>query len=49
MEIFQSKDLVVHLMLAPDQVIEQTINRDQKCSGGIKHVSTSKGSVQRWV
>lgn len=36
-------------MLPPDQVIEQTINRDQKGSGGIKHMSASVGSVQRWV
>ena len=36
-------------MLPPDQVIEQTINRDQKGTGGIKAVSTSTGSVQRWV
>lgn len=36
-------------MLPPDQVIEQTINRDQKGSGGIKAVSTSHGSIQRWV
>ena len=36
-------------MLPPDQVIEQTINRDQKGSGGIIGSSTSQGSVQRWV
>ena len=36
-------------MLPPDQVIEQTINRDQKGSGGIKHISASIGLVQRWV
>ena len=36
-------------MLPPDQVIEQTINRDQKGSGGIKAISTSTGSIQRWV
>ena len=30
-------------------MIEQTINRDQKGSGGIKHVCTSAGSVQRRV
>ena len=36
-------------MLVPDLVIEQTINRNQKGSGGIKKVSISKGSVQRWV
>ena len=36
-------------MLPPDQVIEQTINRDQKGSGGIKHISTFTGSVQRWI
>ena len=32
-----------------DQVIEQTINRDQKGSGGILHVSTSTSSVERRV
>ena len=36
-------------MLPPDQVIEQTINREQKGSGGIKTVSTLLGSIQRWV
>ncbi|XP_066920335.1 uncharacterized protein [Clytia hemisphaerica] len=32
-----------------DQAIEQTINRDQKCHGGIKGYSTSPGTIQRWV
>ena len=32
-----------------DQCIEQTINREQKCHGGIKGYSTSEGTVQRWV
>ena len=35
--------------LPPDQVIEQTINRDQKVPGSIIGISTSTGSVQRWV
>ena len=30
------------------QAIEQTINRDQKCPGGIIGFSTSKCTVQRW-
>ena len=30
-----------------DQAIEQTINRDQKCPGGIIGFSTSEGTVQR--
>ena len=30
-------------------MIEQTINRDQKGLGGIIGISTSTGSVQRWV
>ena len=36
-------------LLPPDQVIEQTINKDQKGKGGIIGISTSVGSVQRWV
>lgn len=32
-----------------DQAIEQTINREQKCAGGIVGYSTSEGTVQRWV
>ena len=35
--------------VASDQCIEQTINREQKCHGGIKGYSTSEGTVQRWV
>ena len=36
-------------MLLPDQVIQQTINRNQKGPGGIIGISTSQGSIQRWV
>ena len=36
-------------MLPPDQVIEQTINKEQKGPGGIIGFSTSIGCVQRWV
>ena len=36
-------------MIPPDQVIEQTINKDQKGPGGIIGFSTSPGCVQRWV
>ena len=32
-----------------DQVIEQTINKDQKGSGGIIGYCTSEGTVQRWI
>ena len=32
-----------------DQAIEQTVNREQKCAGGIVGYSTSEGTVQRWV
>ncbi|XP_057314196.1 uncharacterized protein LOC130655456 [Hydractinia symbiolongicarpus] len=32
-----------------DQCIEQTINREQKCHGGITGYSTSPGTIQRWV
>ena len=35
--------------LPPDQVIEQTINKEQKGAGGIIDISTSDGAVQRWV
>ena len=31
-----------------DQVIEQTINKEQKCAGGIIGFSTTEGTVQRW-
>ena len=31
-----------------DQVIEQTINREQKCAGRIIGFSTSEGTVQPW-
>ena len=33
----------------PDQVIEQTLNKEQKGAGGITGISTSDGAVQRWV
>ena len=36
-------------LLPPDKVIEQTINKEQKGTGGIIGSSTSIGSVQRWV
>ena len=36
-------------MLPPDQVIEQTINKDRKGPGGIIGISTSQGTMQRWV
>ena len=35
--------------LASDQCIEQTVNREQKCRGGISSFSTSDGTVQRWT
>ena len=36
-------------MLPPDQVIEQTINKEQKGPGGITGITTSLGSIQRWI
>ena len=36
-------------MLPPDQVTEQTINKDQKGPSGIIGYTTSTGSIQRWV
>ena len=36
-------------MLPPDQVIEKTINKDQKGPCGIIGYTTSTGSIQRWV
>ena len=36
-------------MLPLDQIIEQTINKDQKAPDGIIGISTSQGSIQRWV
>ena len=35
--------------IASDQAIEQTINREQKCAGGIVGFCTSEGTVQRWA
>jgi hypothetical protein len=35
--------------IATDQAIEQTINREQKCAGGIIGYCTSESTVQRWV
>lgn len=35
--------------MSADQVIEQTINKDKKGSGGIIGFSTTEGTVQRWV
>ena len=36
-------------MLPPNQVIEQSINKQQKGPGGIIGYTTSTGSIQRWV
>ena len=36
-------------MIPPDQVIEQTVNREQKGAGGIIGSTTSTGCVQRWI
>lgn len=36
-------------MLPPDQVIEQTINKDKKGPLCIIGISTSQGSMQQWV
>ena len=36
-------------MFPPNQVIEQTINKDQKGPEGIIGISTSQGTMQRWV
>ena len=35
--------------LPPDQVIEQTINKEQKGSGGIIGISTSDGAIEKWI
>ena len=35
--------------LPPDQVIERTINKEQKGAGGIIGITTSDCAVQRWV
>ena len=35
--------------LPADQVIKQTVNRDQKGSGGIIGFSTIERTVQRWI
>ena len=36
-------------MLPSDQVIEQTINKEQKGAGAIIGIRTSSGAVQRWI
>ena len=36
-------------MLPPDQVIEQTINKERKGAGGMIGINTSALSVQRWI
>ena len=36
-------------MIPPDQVIEQTVNREQKGAGEIIGSTTSTGCVQRWI
>ena len=35
--------------LPPDQVIEQTITKDQKGPRGIIGISTTQGTMQQWV
>ena len=35
--------------VASDQCIEQSVNREQKCRGGISGFSKSEGAVQRWT
>ena len=35
--------------LPHNQVIEQTINKDQKRPGGVKGFSTTEGTVKRWI
>ena len=35
--------------LPADQVIEQTVNQDQKGPGGIIGFSTTEGTVQKWI
>ena len=36
-------------MVPPEQVIEQTINKNQKGAGGIAGSSTNMGFIQRWI
>ena len=36
-------------MLPPEQVIEQTVNKEEKGPGGIIGFSTTEGTKQRWV
>ena len=36
-------------MISPDQVIEHTVNREQKGAGGIIGSTTSAGCFQRWI
>ena len=36
-------------MLPSDQMIEQTINREQKGAGGVSGITASTGAVERWI
>ena len=36
-------------MLPPDQIIEKTINKDQKGPGDIIGISKSQSTMHRWV
>ena len=36
-------------MVPPEQVIEQTTNKNQKGAGGIVGSSTNMGCIQRWI
>ena len=44
---FSAKKTDGSFKLPPDQVIEQTIDKEQKGAGGIIGISTSDGAVQR--
>lgn len=46
---FCVKRSIGRFKIPSDQIIEQTINRDQKCHGGITGYSTSARNIQRWV
>src|SRR6218665_3915010 len=55
-EAFQKGDFVVQrldqygfCLIACDQLIEQTLNKDSKTKGGLTGISLNKGAVNRWI
>ena len=45
----QGQDTHPFASIACDQAIEETMNRDCKIQGGIKHFTLNQAAVQRWI